>query len=348
MRFVFSVLGLALVVLGMGWGNADYVESVLCFVDIPSLVLVFVGTIAFTLATHTWREVVSALGAGLSEQTVSAEEAAEHIATLKTGRGFALGLGGIGALIGLVGMLASLEDPAAIGPAMAISLLSTFYGVFIAEICLAPLINRLVARTPEVHPNAPMATANRRASAGLGAVFGLLGLMALLPALLVQPEIGVMVDTTSVVLLVGLIVCWGLANHRPAQLGAAMTAGVRGYSASEGERKGDFTRLSTLRILAVGSGVLGLLIGMVKMLSNMDDSTAIGPALAVACLMPLYGLFVGEVLIATLMYRVGGQAVPSSGSLSAAPTKLGLVMFGPGVCLGTFLVYMLAMACFDC
>ena len=26
-----------------------------------------------------------------------------------------------------------------------------------------------------------------------------------------------------------------------------------------------------------------------------------------------------------------------SGSLSAAPTKLGLVMFGPGVCLGTFL-----------
>ena len=87
---------------------------------------------------------------------------------------------------------------------------------------------------------------------------------------------------------------------------------------------------------------------LIKMLSNMDDSTAIGPALAVACLMPLYGLFVGEVLIATLMHRVGGQAVPSSGSLSAAPTKLGLVMFGPGVCLGTFLVYMLAMACFDC
>ena len=162
---LYCVLWLALVVLGMGWGNADYVESVLLFVDIPSLVLVFVGTIAFTLATHTWREVVSALGAGLSEQTVSAEEAAEHIATLKTGRGFALGLGGIGALIGLVGMLASLEDPAAIGPAMAISLLSTFYGVFIAEICLAPH-QSFGGSNPEVHPNAPMATANRRASAG--------------------------------------------------------------------------------------------------------------------------------------------------------------------------------------
>ena len=106
--------------------------------------------------------------------------------------------------------------------------------------------------------------------------------------------------------------------------------------------------LSTLRILVVGAGFSGMLIGMVKMLNGMEDPTAIGPALAVACLMPLYGLFVGEVLMASLMYRLGGQAVHPTGSLSAATTKLGPLVFGPIVCLCTFLVILLAMADFVC
>ena len=41
-------------------------------------------------------------------------------------------MGMIGTLIGLVQMLQSLSDPSAIGPAMAVALLTTFYGAVLA------------------------------------------------------------------------------------------------------------------------------------------------------------------------------------------------------------------------
>ena len=49
------------------------------------------------------------------------------------------GMGLIGTLIGLVQMLAQLENPQTIGPAMAIALLTTFYGATLGTVILAPL-----------------------------------------------------------------------------------------------------------------------------------------------------------------------------------------------------------------
>lgn len=48
-------------------------------------------------------------------------------------------MGLIGTLIGLVQMLANLKDPNAIGPAMAVALLTTFYGAVLAYMVFAPL-----------------------------------------------------------------------------------------------------------------------------------------------------------------------------------------------------------------
>jgi chemotaxis protein MotA len=52
-------------------------------------------------------------------------------------------MGLIGTLVGLVQMLANLEDPEVIGPAMAVALLTTFYGVIIGPIILAPLATKV-------------------------------------------------------------------------------------------------------------------------------------------------------------------------------------------------------------
>lgn len=49
------------------------------------------------------------------------------------------GMGLIGTLIGLVQMLSQLENPQTIGPAMAIALLTTFYGATMGTVVLAPL-----------------------------------------------------------------------------------------------------------------------------------------------------------------------------------------------------------------
>ncbi len=56
-------------------------------------------------------------------------------------------MGMIGTLIGLVIMLQNLSDPSSIGPAMAVALLTTFYGAVIANIFALPMKNKLGLRS---------------------------------------------------------------------------------------------------------------------------------------------------------------------------------------------------------
>ena len=57
--------------------------------------------------------------------------------------------GMIGTLIGLVIMLGNLNDPSAIGPAMAIALITTFYGSVMANLIFIPMSGKLKARSGE-------------------------------------------------------------------------------------------------------------------------------------------------------------------------------------------------------
>ncbi|MCP4126892.1 MAG: flagellar motor protein PomA [Gammaproteobacteria bacterium] len=52
-------------------------------------------------------------------------------------------MGMIGTLVGLVQMLANMSDPASIGPAMAVALLTTLYGAVIANAFATPLAQKL-------------------------------------------------------------------------------------------------------------------------------------------------------------------------------------------------------------
>ncbi|WP_419787877.1 motility protein A [Pseudodesulfovibrio sp.] len=57
--------------------------------------------------------------------------------------------GMIGTLIGLVNMLSNLSDPSSIGPAMAVALLTTFYGAIMANVVFLPLSTKLEERSAE-------------------------------------------------------------------------------------------------------------------------------------------------------------------------------------------------------
>jgi chemotaxis protein MotA len=71
---------------------------------------------------------------------------AEIFSTMGT---FAPALGMIGTLIGLVQMLQTMDDPSTIGPAMAVALLTTFYGAIIANIVCNPIAGKLRNRSSE-------------------------------------------------------------------------------------------------------------------------------------------------------------------------------------------------------
>jgi chemotaxis protein MotA len=53
------------------------------------------------------------------------------------------GMGLIGTLIGLVQMLSNLDDPATIGPSMAVAVLTTFYGAILATMVFTPMAAKL-------------------------------------------------------------------------------------------------------------------------------------------------------------------------------------------------------------
>jgi chemotaxis protein MotA len=76
-----------------------------------------------------------------SDQTAERYEVAERVF-----RGIgesAPAIGMLGTLVGLVQMLKTLDDPSSIGPAMAIALLTTLYGSFIAQLIALPLADKL-------------------------------------------------------------------------------------------------------------------------------------------------------------------------------------------------------------
>ncbi len=58
-------------------------------------------------------------------------------------------MGLIGTLIGLVQMLANLQDPETIGPAMAVALLTTFYGAILGTAVLSPMAAKLERNSNE-------------------------------------------------------------------------------------------------------------------------------------------------------------------------------------------------------
>jgi chemotaxis protein MotA len=53
------------------------------------------------------------------------------------------GLGMLGTVIGLIGMLKNLEDKAALGPNMAVALVTTFYGSVVANLMMIPWSGKL-------------------------------------------------------------------------------------------------------------------------------------------------------------------------------------------------------------
>ena len=60
---------------------------------------------------------------------------------------YAPAFGMLGTLIGLIQMLAQLDDPETIGPSMAVALLTTFYGSLLATVIFNPIAGKLKART---------------------------------------------------------------------------------------------------------------------------------------------------------------------------------------------------------
>lgn len=84
-----------------------------------------------------------------NEIAAIAERHKKGVSMLKKAAEIAPAMGLIGTLIGLVQMLSNLADPSTIGPAMAVALITTFYGAIIAFMICIPLAAKLERNSKE-------------------------------------------------------------------------------------------------------------------------------------------------------------------------------------------------------
>ena len=88
------------------------------------------------------------------------EKGAEIFGTIAA---YSPAMGMIGTLIGLVQMLQTMDDPSSIGPAMAVALLTTFYGAVIANVVANPISGKLKLRSASEVLNKTLVTEGMKA-----------------------------------------------------------------------------------------------------------------------------------------------------------------------------------------
>jgi len=94
----------------------------------------------------------------------------------------------------------------------------------------------------------------------------------------------------------------------------------------------------------IGTGVLGTLIGLIQMLRNLDDPSAIGAGMAVALLTSLYAIFMSEIVFAFLYkaYSLSGEEEKPNGILPL--TNIGIPVILLAWILTSFFVTMIGFS----
>jgi len=121
-------------------------SNVLAFIYLQALFLV-VGLPFFLLLGSHGKKFIEFLPEALKTFFLDPQEQNPNFAQIaRDGEKFALAAGMIGVVIGLINLLGNLDDPANIGPAMAMSLLSIAYGIIFSE-CFFAVVARAYQAT---------------------------------------------------------------------------------------------------------------------------------------------------------------------------------------------------------
>jgi flagellar motor component MotA len=124
-------------------------------------------------------------------------------------------------------------------------------------------------------------------------------------------------NAPAVLIVFGGGIFFTLAAHGIAGLKNALAASIGNKHHNAGSAKTHIAVLLTLKNAFLGAGAVGMLIGVIQMLGNLDDPSRIGPAMAVALLSLLYGFLLGDLLVGPLANRLLAQSKTHSDSNAA-------------------------------
>ncbi len=178
---VFGWLILAgLVVALMAFGGSDF----RCFIDIPFAVFVLGVVVGGLWAAYGPLQVLRVVGRVVKGQPLDAKRVRVDLAVFQLGYQLSWGAGIIGMLIELVKTLATMDDPAAIGPGIAMSMIGVLYGASLAEFVFGPLQHSCISRGVGTsnEDDLPATGSLARGALACAVVFFVLGLFFVLAA----------------------------------------------------------------------------------------------------------------------------------------------------------------------
>lgn len=146
LHLIHTLIGATLLVAVLAWGALS-TGDISVFIDTSSLIWVVGIVIAGLWMCFGPLTAAKAIaGALFGSRTEDQDTFTLNIAVLARGYQLAWAAGVSGALLGLVIMLINLDDPAAIGPGMALCLLTAIYGLILAEFFFSPLQQLMFSR----------------------------------------------------------------------------------------------------------------------------------------------------------------------------------------------------------
>ena len=143
-------------------GAAALHGNLLLFIDPLSVGFVFAGTLLMMKATYGRRLAFlwSGMGSWLGGSSFDERPASDSVRAAEMARGLgqtAVVCGLAGMFIGLVMMLQNMSDPTAIGPALAVAMLTPFYGLGIMLLVAAPMCHHHLRKAGVDPKNFPIA-----------------------------------------------------------------------------------------------------------------------------------------------------------------------------------------------
>jgi flagellar motor component MotA len=129
------------------------------FINVPSFLIVVgctIGLMLFSFPLHNVSSLFRYFGYAFIPPKPGADnskiigELEIAIVMFTKMKSYAQATGWVGFLIGLVLMAGNLDDPALIGPSMAINLLTVFYGTIVAYFYCMPISTKLQCRLDEL------------------------------------------------------------------------------------------------------------------------------------------------------------------------------------------------------
>ncbi len=140
-RLLGFACGICVMLLGILLGG-----ELRLFIDYPSLVITVGGAFAFCFAVHSPAQLKAALSAANGNDPISEADFLRHDPVLETLSNTTIASGVVGSLIGMVNMLAHMDDPKSIGPACAVAILTILYAAMMSGMIIMPLRGRMKSR----------------------------------------------------------------------------------------------------------------------------------------------------------------------------------------------------------